>query len=290
MRQLERGIFYEDSYLGVTLGGLVFSHGTIIIDAPLRIEDARSWRSSLLNQRGGSNRVLVNLDAHPDRTLGSRSLESPIIAHQKAAQVFRNRSTIFKGQATQTGALWEDYDDAIGLRWAVPDVTFNQAMYLHWGGPEVILEHHPGPAAGASWVVIPTVQVVFIGDAVVVDQPPFLAHADLDEWLATIELLQTDYKQFYRVSGRGGVITDEDVKKLRGFLMQVRDKLEKLASRNELPEATEGLVSSLLAKLNFPAKWREKYSQRLRYGLYQYYARHYRSSTSLEAGQQIEVE
>ena len=49
--------------------------------------------------------------------------------------------------------------------------------------------------------------------------------------------------------------------------MQVRDKLEKLASRNELPEATEGLVSSLLAKLSFPAKWREKYSQRLRYGL-----------------------
>jgi hypothetical protein len=36
MHQIERGILYEDTYLGVTLGALVFSHGVIIIDAPIR--------------------------------------------------------------------------------------------------------------------------------------------------------------------------------------------------------------------------------------------------------------
>jgi hypothetical protein len=107
MQQLDRGIFFEDTYLGPTLGALVFSHGTIMIDAPLRLEDARSWRSTLLNQRGGSNRLLVNLDAHPDRTLGAKAIDCTIVAHQKTAQVFRNRPTIFKGQNTPTGSAWE---------------------------------------------------------------------------------------------------------------------------------------------------------------------------------------
>ena len=79
MMQIERGIFYEQNYLGVTVGGLVYSHGVIFIDAPLRPEDARAWRSALLAQRGGASRVLVNLDAHPDRALGARALDCTII-------------------------------------------------------------------------------------------------------------------------------------------------------------------------------------------------------------------
>ncbi len=183
MQQIERGIYYEDGYLGVTLGGLVFSHGTIMIDAPLRADEARSWRSALLNQRGGSNRLLINLDAHPDRTLGARSMECTIVAHQKIADVFRNRPTIFKGQNIETGSIWENYTDAIGVRWANPDITFTDRMSLHWGGPEVVIEHHPGPSIGATWVLIPETKVVFIGDAVVLEQPPFLANADLIAWL-----------------------------------------------------------------------------------------------------------
>ena len=75
MQQIKPGIYFEDGYLGVTLGALVFSHGTIMIDAPLRPEDARAWRSALLNLRGGSSRLLVSLDAHLDRTLGTRAME-----------------------------------------------------------------------------------------------------------------------------------------------------------------------------------------------------------------------
>ena len=83
MQQIKPGIYFEDQHLGVTLGALVYSHGTVLIDAPLRPEDARSWRSGLLSQRGGIGRLLVLLDAHPDRSLGARSLESTILVHQE---------------------------------------------------------------------------------------------------------------------------------------------------------------------------------------------------------------
>jgi hypothetical protein len=33
MQQIKQGIYYEDEYLGVTLGALVLPFGTILIDA-----------------------------------------------------------------------------------------------------------------------------------------------------------------------------------------------------------------------------------------------------------------
>ncbi|HEX7976268.1 MAG TPA: MBL fold metallo-hydrolase, partial [Anaerolineales bacterium] len=281
----------EDSYLGVTVGGLVFSHGTIMIDAPLRAEEARSWRSALLNQRGGANRLLVNLDSHPDRTLGARAMDCTIIAHQKTAQVFRNRSTIFKGQTNESGATWETYNDAIGMRWAIPDITFTQRISLFWGGPEIIIESHPGPTAGAVWVIIPAARVVFTGDALVVDQPPFLAHAELDVWFEALDLLENSYRDYTIISGRGGPVSIEAVRAQRRFFKSVVKALERLAKRNAPAEATDELVPGLISEFIFPSGLEEVYSQRLRHGLYQYYARHYRSAnindqSRLEDGEQ----
>jgi hypothetical protein len=139
MEHIKPGIYYEDAYLGVTLGALVTSHGTMMIDPPLRPEDARSWRSSLINQRGGSNRLLVLLDSHLDRTLGARTMESTIISHLQTAHTFSNRPAIFKGQSFESGSEWESYDDAIGTRWTIPNITFTEHMILHWGGVEVHL-------------------------------------------------------------------------------------------------------------------------------------------------------
>src|SRR5512139_907583 len=222
MQQIENGIVYEDAYLGVTIGALIFSQGTILIDAPIRPEDTRTWRAAVMTQRGGSNRLLVSLDAHPDRTLGTRSLECTIVAHHKAAQVFRNRPTIFKGQSVETGAAWETYSDAIGMRWASPDITFTERMSLHWGGPEIVLEAHPGPTPGSIWVTIPAVKVAFVGDTVVTNQPPFLAYADLPQWIECLALLEKDYSEYKIIGGRGGQVTNSDLESLRTILQDIR--------------------------------------------------------------------
>lgn len=290
MQQVTRGIFYEETYLGVTLGGLVFSHGTIFIDAPLRAEDARSWRSMLLNQRGGTNRLLVNLDAHPDRTLGARALDCTIVAQIKTAQVFRNRPTIFKGQNIESGAVWESYSDAIGMRWAAPDITFSDRMALHWGGPEINLEYRPGPTPGSIWAVIPAERVVFVGDAVVANQPPFLAYSDLPIWLEALDLLRTEYKDFTIISGRSGVVTQNDVRAQKEYLQKVEKGVERLSKRAAPTEATEELIPGLLSEADIPPDLRDTYRQRLRYGLFQYYARHHRPSSIQEPGNPEEEE
>lgn len=288
MHQIKRGIYYEDSYLGVTLGALVYPHGTIMIDAPLKPEDARSWRSSLMNLRGGSNRLMVSLDSHLDRTLGARSMESTILSHQKTALAYRNRPMIFKGQPVESGSEWETYNDVVGTRWISPDITFTQHLTLHWGGPEVVLEHHPGPSPGAIWVIIPEEQVIYVGDAIVPDQPPFLANAEIDIWLENLDLLYTRYKNFIIISGRGGPVVREVIRAQVRHLKKISRQLERLAARNALPETTEDLIPRLLGDLTYSPENYEKYALRLRAGLYQYYSRQYQHQNSIESSEQLE--
>jgi glyoxylase-like metal-dependent hydrolase (beta-lactamase superfamily II) len=283
MHQIRKGIIYEDSFMGVTLGGLAFPHGIIYIDAPLRMEDIRLWRSTLSGQRGGVHRLLINLDAHPDRTLGARAFDCTVVSHQKTAQVFRNRPTIFKGQTIATGAAWEDFNDAIGIRWIPPDITFTNTMSFFWGGPEIILEHRPGPTPGASWILIPSEKVAFIGDALLVGQPPFLANADITTWLEALELISTAYSDFFLVAGRGGAASIDTVHAMQQGLKNTSKGLEKLAKRHASPEHTEDLIPGLMEDFAVPREEQSHYHQRLRFGLYQYYTRRYRSSASSES-------
>ena len=183
MQEIAANIFIETSYPGVTLGAVCMPHGLVLMDAPFRAEDARSWRSALVNLGGGVDRLLVNLDAHFDRTLGTRGMDCTVVAHEKVAQVFRNRPVTFKTQGSETGSEWEQYNGLGSIRWAPPEITFTESMNIHWEDQPLCLVSRPGPAAGAIWAELPEQKVLFLGDAIVKDQPPYLAWADLPAWI-----------------------------------------------------------------------------------------------------------
>jgi cyclase len=277
MQEISPHVYIDSSYAGVTLGAINWTHGLILVDAPFRPDDIRSWRAALLNLGGGIDRLLINLDAHFDRTLGVRVMDSTIVAHEKVADIFRNRPVSFKVQNAETGADWELYNGLGSIRWASPDLTFSDSMTIHWDNSPISLEYHPGPASGAIWVVLTEYHVAFIGDAVVPGQPPFLASADLPIWINNLnELLQPAYSNTLLVSGRGGLVTQEDVSTQLNFLQKAHKRLEELAEQKVLPEETERLVPELLQEFQIPEQFETHYRQRLRWGLFQYYARHYR--------------
>ena len=95
MQEITSNIFIEEQFPGVTLGAIVTPRGLIQIDAPPSPEDARSWRASLMNLGGGIDRALINMDAHPDRTLGARAMDCTVIAQEKTANIFRTRPSTF---------------------------------------------------------------------------------------------------------------------------------------------------------------------------------------------------
>lgn len=285
MQSIAKDVYIENDYPGVTLGVISLAHGLLQIDAPPSPEDARTWRAALLSLGGGSERLLVNLDAHPDRTLGARAMDCTVVAHEKTAQVFRSRPNTFKAQGEDTGADWEAIPGLGNVRWTLPEITFSHQMVLHWDeNATIILEHHPGPSAGATWVILPEEKVVFVGDAVLHNQPPFLAGADLPAWLDTLAiLLSADYHGWLVVGGRGGLVKLDVIRTQRDYLQQVSKKLEKLAMKKASPEAVENLIAPLLAPFKISSAKHQKYAQRLRYGLYHYYARHYHPTSNMGA-------
>jgi glyoxylase-like metal-dependent hydrolase (beta-lactamase superfamily II) len=280
MQEISKNIHIEDQYPGVTLGVIVTQRGLIQIDAPPSPEDARSWRAALMNLGGGMERVLVNLDAHPDRTLGARAMDCTVIAHEKTANTFRTRPSTFKAQGEETGADWESIAGLGSVRWSPPEISFADQMTLHWSDTPVFLEHHPGPSNGSIWVHLPEEKVIFIGDAVLKNQPPFLAGSNLKAWLESLTtLMDAPFKGYTFISSRGGIINTSTIKTQYDFLKQVNDKLDKITAKKPNPAATEKLVTTLLTWFKAPSARQKQFAQRLRYGLLHYNSRHHHAST-----------
>jgi glyoxylase-like metal-dependent hydrolase (beta-lactamase superfamily II) len=276
MDAIAKNIYIEDRYVGVTLGVITQPRGLIQIDAPPSPEDGRTWRASLMGMGNGPERVLINLDAHPDRTLGVRAMDCTVIAHEKTAQAFRNRPNTFKAQGDETGANWEAIPGLGSVRWAPPEISFVEKMTLYWGDSPILLENRPGPASGAIWVILPAEKVVFVGDTVTKSQPPFLAYANLPEWIEALKVLQEPaYKGFTIVSGRGGVVTAQVVRNQTDILKRIYDRVEKLGSKKSPAPAIDKLADQILKDFKVPSARQKQYSHRLRYGLNHYFARHY---------------
>lgn len=283
MKEIASGIYIEDSFPGVLLGAVIMPKGTLMIDSPPRPDDGRSWQAALRSMGTGTSRLLLNLDSHPDRTLGNRAMDSTVLAHERTVAIFENRSAIFKAQIQESGSEWENCSGLSGIRWLTPNLFYTDHTVINWSDDEILIEHHPGPEPGASWVVVPSREIVFVGDAVVIDQPPFLENADIPTWLDTLEVLgSNEYKNYTIISGRGGEVLESHIREQKRFLRDVQKRIERLGRREVDPEETEKLVPKLLPSFDFPDKYQTIYSQRLRYGLYHYYVNHYKPETEEE--------
>lgn len=277
MQEVKPGIYYENSYPGPTLGAILLPRGMLFIDTPLRPEDAHTWKSTLLNRSSGTiHKMLICLDDHPDRTIGANGLECSILAHKDATDTLKEYSSIFRGQLPESGAVWEKYPETTGLQWVVPDICYNKRIKFHWGEPTVVVEHHPGPRPGASWVIVPSQKVVFIGDAAVVKGPPFLGKANLEIWIETLDLLLTStYKEYTIISGRGGKIDPALIKDQKKTLRKIHKRVDKLAGKDASPDDVAELAGNFLDDFKPTKEDREFYKQRLQHGLYQYYMNTY---------------
>jgi len=276
MKEISPNVYIETTYDGVTLGAISLSHGLTLIDTPYKPEEIRAWRSSLLNLGGGIVRMLINLDAHEDRTLGAKGMECTIVAHEKVNDVFQSRSSTFKPQSHETGASWEQSGNLGTIRWAPPEITFSEKLQIHWDGFPVNLEYHPGSSTGSIWVVLPEQKVIFLGDSVTNNQPPFLSDSNIPVWIDTLqELLKKKYLEYIFISGRGGIIVQDQINQFVRFLKKTNRSLESLVRKKMPAEKTVQVANKLINEFNFPNKYQKIYLNRLKWGLFQYYAKNH---------------
>jgi glyoxylase-like metal-dependent hydrolase (beta-lactamase superfamily II) len=276
MESISNHTYLETEYPGVALGAVQSEKGLFLVDAPFRMEDQRAWSQDLARLKAGSSRLLVMLDPHIDRTLGVRAMETEVIGQENCVPILRSRPTAFRNQELDAGSDWEPFSLPANLRWALPELTYSDSLEIYWDDLPIILEHHPGSHIAGTWLRVIADSVVFIGDTVVTNQPPFLGYSDLEAWVADLELLlSAEYKGVKIVTSRSAVVRSRSIEKMRNFLEKTRHKMEAFAAHPGEIEDLLKEVPGLLKGLNFNKGLTQRYHNRLAWGLEQYYKRHY---------------
>ena len=277
MKEIATDILIETDYEGVTVGAIRTPAGVVMVDTPINPKDASTWRTTCTRTASGSDRLLVLLDEHFDRVSGATNIKCPVIVHEKTSQAVSARPSSRNQSSIDAGTAWETNPEPTTTRWIHAEITFTVNMSINWGDDPILLEHHPGPSKGSTWVVVPHKQVAFIGDTVTPDQPPFLANADIEAWLESLHELQlARFKDFILITGRGLLVTMDNIKELEHFLKKAARKLEKLAVSKAKANAAESLGEELLE--DFPSKNKheaELFRNRLTTGVVQYYSSHF---------------
>lgn len=277
MKEIAPDILIETEYEGVTVGVVRTPDGICMIDFPLLQKEILAWKTICKRSGAGSKRLIVLLDDHPDRAGGCRSSKSPIITHSRSARSLHGRPAVTKMQGMETGNLWELVPEIASLEWPEPEITFSDSISIGWQGNPILIESHPGPTPGALWVDLPESKVLFVGDAVTPDQPPFLFAADITPWVENLDLLRTSrYKGYTIISGRAGLVTSEDIKLMSRFLKKAERALERLNSQKA--DLTKVQKAAIACIDEFKAKnktQKDIYRNRLSFGFSKYYINHY---------------
>jgi glyoxylase-like metal-dependent hydrolase (beta-lactamase superfamily II) len=266
MRKIKKQVYIESKFTGVHLGVVRTHEGLMLIDCPLKSEEGKEWFAQLSEY--GVPRYLVLLDAHPDRVLGARAMELPLIAQDRTLETIREWADTFKGSLHPIGAESDRVKRITGVQRSAPEITFSKQMRIHLG--EVIFEflHRPGPQAGSSWILLPEEKVAFIGDTVAVDEPPYFGNANLERWLESLDELRSyPLEEYTLISSQGGPLNREEINAMARFLRKVEHRLQRVLNE-KLNEQEIGLLAEeLLEDFQVQGGRRDQMLLRLQAGL-----------------------
>ncbi len=259
---------YIQRYTAGVVGAINTAHGLVCIDAPLLMEESRLWRGDLMRLRGGSERLVVLLDMHPDRALGIRNMDMTVLSHEHTMRSLAERPVTYRAEGS-TGAYVDASELSGSYRWPQIDLAFSQTLELNWDDRQPIrLLHRPGPRPESIWVVWEAEKIAFVGDAVLKSEPPFLAEADLSAWIESLNDLLTDrYKRFAIIGGRDGALGRAEVRAQIALLERLQTVLDVL-QQDPSSEAIQAQVNKLMKKYTAAAgKHQPLFAARLYHGL-----------------------
>ena len=208
---------------GGNIGVSVGSDGILIVDdqfAPL----ADKIRAALRGLNQGKLRFILNTHWHGDHTGGNVAFgpEAPIIAHDNVRKRLSTEQRIEFFKSTVPAAPKE----------ALPVITFNQSLSVHFNGEEVRAIHFPnGHTDGDSVIFFTTSNVVHLGDNFFAGAFPFV---DVDNGGNVVGLTKNIGEIITKIPagaklipGHGPLATIDDLKLYHRMLLETTDIVRK---------------------------------------------------------------
>jgi cyclase len=228
IQEIGPGVFVETELHGANVGFVVTSEGVILIDTPLLPDDARLWRSEIERRTGQRIIYIVNTDHHRGHILGNQYFPTAtVIAHEFAwknmnsyGDSFRTRLlNLYRERMPEAVEEWEQY-----LEITLPRITFTDRTLLFKGDQEIHLIPLGGHTQATTVVYLPRDKVLFAGDLVITDRPPFLSQSDTGQWLQALTYLRK-LRYDVLVPGHGELCGKEATERMSEFLRLVRRRV-----------------------------------------------------------------
>ncbi|HOA21390.1 MAG TPA: hypothetical protein PKL82_02755 [Anaerolineaceae bacterium] len=272
MQEIAPNVFIEHNSLGLVTGVIRGKAGSVLIDSPSRQDEMRSWRSGTARLITGDPKFLVHLDTNYDRLLSIKGTDCVIVTHTNSLVQEKVKPSASKN-VDESQIPGEGYEVPISpFRLLPPEIVFNQSLSLFLDENEIFLEYHPGSNFAGIWAELPSRKVIFVGDAVLPDQPPFLAYCDLELWLKDLDLLSSKkYRNYQIVSARTGVVGQNQADEMIGHIGAIKALLSPLIAKKAGLEEVLTLIPEILRRYEPNANTSDMYYNRLRWGLTTYY-------------------
>lgn len=270
IREIAPRVFVETEYHGANVAFIVTGEGVVLIDSPMLPNEARAWWGEILERTDEDIIYIVNTDHHRAHVIGNQFFPSAtVIAHEHAwkemksyGDSFRTRLiNMYRDRIPEAVEEWKE-----NLEIIKPEVTFTGRTILFKGDKEIHLIPVGGHTPATTVVLLPEEKLLFAGDVVVTNRPPFLSQGNTKEWLEALTYLR---KLNYDVliPGHGELTGKEATEKMSEYLRMVRRRVRS-AYRSGLSKAdTARSLSHLIRFWPIPPFEKPKADRRFKSGL-----------------------
>jgi cyclase len=228
MRELAPNVFVETEFHGANVGAITTGEGVILIDTPMLPDDAAAWLEEIRKRTGERILYIINTDHHRGHIIGNQYFPmATVIAHEFAwknmksyGDSFRTRLlNLYRNRMPEAAEEWQQ-----NLKIREPEITFSGRTILFKGDKEIHLLPLGGHTPATTVVYLPEDGLLFAGDLVVTDRPPFLSQGDTKEWLTALTYLRK-LQYDVLIPGHGELSGKEATEKMSEFLRIVRRKV-----------------------------------------------------------------
>jgi cyclase len=270
IQEIAPRVYVESEYHGANVAAIDTGEGVILIDTPMLPDDARAWRAEIETRMKQEIIYIINTDHHRAHVIGNQYFPTAtVIAHEHAwkemksyGDSFRTRLiNMYRDRIPEAVEEWKQH-----LKIIKPEITFVGRTILFKGDKEIHLIPLGGHTPATSVIFFPQERLLFTGDLVITDRPPFLSQGNTKEWLQALTYLRK-LRYDVLIPGHGEPTGKEATERMSEYLRMVRRKVRS-AYRSGLPKAdTARSLSHLIRYWPIPPSEKPKADRRFKSGL-----------------------
>jgi cyclase len=270
MREISPGIFVETDQRGANYGGIVTDAGIVVIDTPLEPAQARAFRDELRSEADGKPvSYIVNTDHHRGHILGNQFFQpTRVLAHEQAWKHMKGYGDNFKQRVIDSFKKSPDIQAQFtDIQIIVPSITFSDRFDIIRGGRDIRIIRVGGHTAATSVVWLPEESLLFVGDAVWVDQHPYMAQANSKEWLDGLTFIRKLHAERI-VPGRGAICGREATERMSEYIRFIRARVRMLHRQGKTKQETSAaLLREVASWFPIPPALKSKTESQIKQGI-----------------------